>query len=49
VKPMTTTELNRPAPRPLYSTLDCGKLTRDTGYVLQRWREALKTYLSLRS
>ena len=49
VKPMTTTELKRPAPRPLYSTLDCAKLTRDTGYVLQRWREALKTYLSLRS
>ena len=49
VKPMTTTELNRPAPRPLYSTLDCAKLTRDTGFVLQGWREALKTYLSLRS
>jgi len=49
VKPMTTTELNRPAPRPLYSTLDCGKLVRDTGFIPQGWREALKTYLSLRS
>jgi dTDP-4-dehydrorhamnose reductase len=49
VKPMTTTELNRPAPRPLYSTLDCGKLARDTGFTPQGWREALKTYLSLRS
>jgi len=49
VKPMSTTELNRPAPRPLYSTLDCGKLTRDTGFTPQGWREALKTYLSLRS
>ena len=49
VKPMTTTELNRPAPRPLYSTLDCGKLTRDTGFTPQGWREALKSYLSLRS
>jgi len=49
VKPMTTTELNRPAPRPLYSTLDCGKLTRDTGFTPQGWRDALRTYLSLRS
>ena len=49
VKPMTTMELNRPAPRPLYSTLDCGKLTRDTGFTPQGWREALKSYLSLRS
>jgi dTDP-4-dehydrorhamnose reductase len=49
VKPMTTTELNRPAPRPLYSTLDCGKLARDSGFMPQGWRDALKTYLSLRS
>jgi dTDP-4-dehydrorhamnose reductase len=49
LKPMTTTELNRPAPRPLYSTLDCGKLARDTGFMPQGWREALKSYLSLRS
>jgi dTDP-4-dehydrorhamnose reductase len=49
VLPMTTTELNRPAPRPLYSTLDCGKLARDTGFTPQGWRDALKTYLSLRS
>ena len=48
VKPMTTMELNRPAPRPLYSTLDCGKLSRDTGFTPQGWREALKSYLSLR-
>ncbi len=49
VHPMTTTELNRPAPRPLYSTLDCGKLSRDTGFTPQGWREALRLYLSLRS
>jgi dTDP-4-dehydrorhamnose reductase len=49
LKPMTTTELNRPAPRPLYSTLDCGKLARDTGFTPPGWREALKSYLSLRS
>jgi dTDP-4-dehydrorhamnose reductase len=46
---MTTNELNRPAPRPLYSILDCSKLARDTGFTPQGWRDALKTYLSLRS
>ena len=48
VKPMTTAELGRPAPRPLYSVLDCGKLTRDTGFQPQTWRGALRQYLELR-
>jgi dTDP-4-dehydrorhamnose reductase len=48
VKGMTTEELNRPARRPLYSTLDCGKLMRDSGFLPQPWREALKTYLKRR-
>ncbi len=48
VKGMTTDELNRPARRPLYSTLDCGKLQRDSGFQPQPWRDALKSYLSLR-
>ncbi|RII27326.1 MAG: dTDP-4-dehydrorhamnose reductase [Geobacter sp.] len=48
VKPMTTAELDRPAPRPLYSVLDCGKLTRDTGFQPQQWRGALRQYLELR-
>jgi dTDP-4-dehydrorhamnose reductase len=48
VKPMTTAELNRPARRPLYSTLDCSKLVRDTGFRPQPWSEALKGYLKLR-
>lgn len=48
VKPMTTDQLNRPARRPLYSTLDCGKLMLDTGFSPQPWREALKSYLALR-
>ncbi|HKZ16516.1 MAG TPA: dTDP-4-dehydrorhamnose reductase, partial [Geobacteraceae bacterium] len=30
LKPITTTELGRPAPRPLFSVLDCGKLLTDT-------------------
>jgi dTDP-4-dehydrorhamnose reductase len=49
VKGMTTDELNRPARRPLYSTLDCSKLERDTGFQLQSWRAALKTYMRLRT
>jgi dTDP-4-dehydrorhamnose reductase len=48
VSPMTTAQLNRPAARPLYSTLDCGKLQQDTGLVLEPWQEALKRYLELR-
>ena len=49
VKPMTTVELNRPARRPLYSTLDCSKLEQDTGFHPQPWRSALKAYLQLRN
>lgn len=48
VNGMTTKELNRPANRPLYSTLDCSKLTADCGYQLRHWREALREYLQLR-
>lgn len=49
VSPMTTDELNRPARRPLYSTLECGKLIRDTGFQPQTWRTALREYLRLRA
>jgi dTDP-4-dehydrorhamnose reductase len=49
VNPMSTEKLNRPAPRPLYSTLDCGKLARDTGFVPQPWQDALAQYLALRN
>jgi len=49
VTPMTTLELNRPAQRPLYSTLECGKLTADTGFQPQSWHSALQQYLQLRS
>ncbi len=48
VNSMTTKELNRPANRPLYSTLDCGKLERDSGFKPEPWRVALKKYLALR-
>lgn len=49
VKPMTTTELNRPARRPLYSTLDCKHLCDATGFHPQAWRTALREYLALRT
>lgn len=49
VDPMTTEELNRPARRPLYSTLDCSKLTEDSGFQPQTWQQALREYLELRS
>lgn len=48
VLPMTTEQLNRPARRPLHSTLDCRKLAADTGCVLQPWRDGLKQYLAQR-
>jgi dTDP-4-dehydrorhamnose reductase len=49
VNGMSTDELNRPARRPLYSTLDCSKLERDAGFRPQPWRSALKMYLQLRN
>jgi dTDP-4-dehydrorhamnose reductase len=49
VQPMTTSELNRPARRPLYSTLECSKLSADTGFKPQSWRGALQEYLKLRA
>jgi len=49
VKGMTTVELNRPARRPLYSTLDCTKLEHDCGFQPQPWRSALKKYMLLRT
>jgi dTDP-4-dehydrorhamnose reductase len=48
VKPMATSELGRPAPRPLYSTLDCSRLLQDTGVSLPNWHEALISYLKVR-
>ena len=49
VKPQSTSELNRAARRPLYSTLDCARLVSDTGFQPQSWRTALKGYLALRN
>lgn len=49
VNGMTTDELNRPARRPLYSTLDCSKFEQNAGFRLQPWRSAMKAYLQLRN
>jgi dTDP-4-dehydrorhamnose reductase len=49
VTTMTTEDLNRPARRPLYSTLECGKLAADAGFQPQSWRAALQQYLQLRT
>jgi dTDP-4-dehydrorhamnose reductase len=48
VNPLTTDKLNRPARRPLYSTLDCSRLAADSGFEPQPWREALQQYLEQR-
>jgi len=45
VIPISTRELNRPAPRPLYSVLNCQKFKRETGAPLRSWPEALQDYL----
>ncbi len=44
LKPITSAELDRPARRPLFSVLDCGKLLRDTGMRLENWHDALHKY-----
>ena len=45
VDPCTTDEFPRPAPRPAYSVLDCGRLTALRGRSLADWRTALADFL----
>lgn len=45
VLPIKTSQLNRPAQRPLYSVLNMQKFVRMTGKVLQPWQLALQDYL----
>ena len=45
LSPITSVHLNRKAKRPRYSVFDCSKLTRDTGFRMRPWQEALQDYL----
>ena len=42
----TTGEIGRPAPRPAYSVLDCGKAERDHGVRLPEWEEGLVRHVA---
>jgi len=46
VIPISSKELARPAPRPLYSVLNCQKLKKETGWTMRPWSEALKEHFS---
>ena len=46
VIPISSEELDRPAPRPAFAVLDCSKYTEVTGMELRPWEEALTDYLS---
>lgn len=45
VIPISSSQLNRKAPRPLYSVLSSEKLRREMGVRLRPWTEALKEFL----
>ncbi len=49
VHPQSTAELQRPAPRPLYSALDTSRFAQLTGKPLRPWRDALADYLKERA
>jgi dTDP-4-dehydrorhamnose reductase len=46
VLPISSSELNRPARRPAFSTLDCSRFEKVTGRRMKTWEEGLREYLS---
>jgi dTDP-4-dehydrorhamnose reductase len=46
VVPISSDELDRPAPRPAFAVLDCSKYGDVTGMALRSWEDALTDYLS---
>ena len=49
VVPITTEELQRPAPRPKFSVLDTTKFSVLTGQKIQHWKQGLQEYFNDRS
>lgn len=48
IKPVSTSEFSRPAPRPAYSVLSTERYERLTGAKPQSWREGLRQYFAMR-
>lgn len=48
VREITSDRLDRPAPRPPYSALDCRRYAAIAGAPLRHWREAVREYLGWR-
>jgi dTDP-4-dehydrorhamnose reductase len=49
IEEISTNQLARPAPRPLYSVLDTSKFERFTGMKMRSWDEAVREYISTRN
>ena len=49
IEEISTKQLARPAPRPLYSVLDTSKFERFTGMKMRSWEEAVREYISTRN
>lgn len=47
VESITTQEYGAPAPRPLYSVMDCAKISSLLSYPIPHWEDALQRHLAL--
>jgi dTDP-4-dehydrorhamnose reductase len=48
IVPVSSTDLNRPAKRPLYSVFNCQRLQQEAGIEMRPWQETLKDYFARR-